>query len=129
MNNNRSQALIWCLRFYLVLAFAFVFAPIIASMVFSFNSDRFPTIPLGEFSLQWYAQIWQNEAIWEAMQNSAVVAISVSVLSTFIGFCTAYTDYRYQFFGKNLPRIKFTVIVRVFKNQNSVLACVLPAGI
>ena len=29
------------------------------------------------------------------------MALSVSVLSTFIGYCTAYTDYRYRFFGKN----------------------------
>ena len=100
MRNDRS--LIWFLRAYVVLVFIFVFAPIIASMVFSFNSDRFPTIPLGSFSLKWYEQAWQNEAIWEAMGNSVVVAISVSLVSTFIGFCTAYTDYRYQFFGKNV---------------------------
>ena len=99
MNNDKS--LVWFLRIYLVVVFVFVFAPIVASMVFSFNSDRFPTIPLGSFSLKWYAQAWQNEAIWEAMRNSVVVALSVSLISTFIGFCTAYTDYRYQFFGKN----------------------------
>ena len=96
-----ERALVWFLRLYLVAAFGFVFAPIIASLVFSFNSDRFPTIPLGSFSLQWYEQVWANEAMWEAMGNSAIVALSVSVLSTFIGFCTAYTDYRYRFFGKN----------------------------
>ena len=100
MKNDRS--LIWFLRIYLLLVFAFVFAPIVASMVFSFNSDRFPTIPLGSFSIKWYAQAWQNEAIWEAMRNSIVVAVSVSIIATFIGFCTAYTDFRYQFFGKNV---------------------------
>ncbi|MEM7294846.1 MAG: ABC transporter permease subunit, partial [Pseudomonadota bacterium] len=29
-------------------------------------------------------------------------ASTVSILATFIGFCTAYTEYRYQFFGKSL---------------------------
>ena len=37
-------------RVYLAAIFAFVFAPIVASFVFSFNSDRFPTVPLGSFS-------------------------------------------------------------------------------
>lgn len=100
MRNDRS--LVWFLRVYLVCVFVFVFAPIVASLVFSFNSDRFPTIPLGSFSLTWYAQIWENPAVWEAMRNSATVAFVVSLLSTFIGFCTAYTDYRYRFFGKNI---------------------------
>jgi spermidine/putrescine transport system permease protein len=97
----KSGSLVWLLRLYLVAVFGFVFAPIIASMVFSFNSDRFPTIPLGSFSLQWYQQVWANDAMWEAMGNSVIVALSVAVVSTFIGFCTAYTDYRYQFFGKS----------------------------
>ena len=96
-----ARALQWFLRLYLVVVFAFVFAPIIASMVFSFNSDRFPTIPLGSFTFKWYEQVWGNEAMWEAMRNSLLVAASVSVLSTFIGFCTAYTDYRFRFFGKS----------------------------
>lgn len=94
-----TRALQWFLRLYLVVVFVFVFAPIIASMVFSFNSDRFPTIPLGSFTFKWYEQVWSNEAMWEAMRNSLLVAGSVSVLSTFIGFCTAYTDYRFRFFG------------------------------
>jgi spermidine/putrescine transport system permease protein len=33
---------------------------------------------------------------------SLTVSISVGVLSTVIGFCTAYTDFRYRFFGKNV---------------------------
>ena len=49
---NRNRAVDWALIVYVVLAYAFVFAPIAASFVFSFNSDRFPSIPLGEFSLE-----------------------------------------------------------------------------
>jgi len=29
------------------------------------------------------------------------VAVSTAILSTFIGFCTAYTDYRFNFVGKS----------------------------
>ncbi|MEM7224314.1 MAG: ABC transporter permease [Pseudomonadota bacterium] len=92
-----DRAVRWILRVYLVLIFAFVFAPILASVVFSFNSQRFPTIPLGHFSLQWYDAILNDPDVWAAVRTSALVSVSTAVLATFIGFCTAYTDYRYGF--------------------------------
>ncbi len=87
----------WFLRAYLVLLFVFVFAPIIASVIFSFNSQRFPTIPLGSFSLQWYEAIFTDPDVWDAVRTSAIVSICTACLATLIGFCTAYTDYRYGF--------------------------------
>lgn len=85
------------LKGYLVILFLFVFTPIIASIVFSFNSDRFPTIPLGEFTLHWYELVLNDPDMFTAAINSVLVAICAAVLATFIGFCTAYSDFRYQF--------------------------------
>ncbi|HCH33653.1 MAG TPA: ABC transporter permease [Oceanospirillaceae bacterium] len=92
---------LWGLRTYVLLVFVFVFAPIVTSIIFSFNSDRFPSLPLGEFTWKWYAKVYDNPDIWQAIKNSVFVAISSSVLATIIGFCTAYTDYRYNFRFKN----------------------------
>lgn len=99
MNSDRTVA--WFLRAYVCVVFCFVFAPIAASFVFSFNSDRFPTIPLGGFTLHWYETIFSDPDIWEAFRTSAIVAVCTAVISTAIGFCTAYTDFRYRFAGKN----------------------------
>ncbi len=82
---------------YLGALFVFVFAPIAASVVFSFNSDRFPTLPLGSFTTDWYARAFSRPELWEAIANSLLVAGVTSVLATFIGFATAYTDFRYGF--------------------------------
>jgi spermidine/putrescine transport system permease protein len=82
---------------YLAALFVFVFAPIAASFVFSFNSDRFPTLPLGEFTTDWYTRAFSRPEVWEAIRNSLIVAVVTSVVSTFIGFATAYTDFRYGF--------------------------------
>jgi spermidine/putrescine transport system permease protein len=90
----------WALYAYIAIAFAFIFTPIFASFVFSFNSDRFPSLPLGSFSLKWYQTILSRPEVIEAAWTSLIVAVSSALLSTFIGFCTAYTDYRYKFFGK-----------------------------
>lgn len=99
---NRSRAVDWALRAYVVLAYAFVFAPIAASFVFSFNSDRFPSIPLGEFSLEWYRAVAADPLVWQGLRNTLVVGVTVGVISTALGFGAAYTDYRYNFFGKQV---------------------------
>ncbi len=70
-------------------------------MIFSFNSDRFPTIPLGSFTWKWYEIIFNDPDVWDAARTSVIVAVCTSVLATFIGFCTAYTDFRYRFRFKN----------------------------
>ena len=92
----------WLLRVYVALVFIFVFAPIVASLVFSFNSDRFPTIPLGSFTTDWYVKAFSNPEVWDGALRSLIVSAVTAVISTFIGFSAAYTDYRYDFFGKKL---------------------------
>jgi spermidine/putrescine transport system permease protein len=83
-----------------VVVFAFIFMPIIFSVIFSLNSDRFPTIPLGSFTLHWYETIWADPDIWRAARNSLICSLSTAALATTLGFCTAYTDYRYRFRGQ-----------------------------
>jgi len=95
MNANRTLNVI--LGIYVALIFAFVFAPIIFSMIFSFNSQRFPTIPLGNFTTEWYVKILNDPDVWEAAWNSLVVCTSTALIATFLGFCTAYSDFRYNF--------------------------------
>jgi len=89
-----GKSIVWL---YLVALLAFVFAPIVTSMVFSFNSDRFPTIPLGHFTMHWYETAFTRPEVWRAFQNSLIVAASAAALSTLLGFATAYTDFRYGF--------------------------------
>ena len=90
----------WILGFYTALVFLFVFAPIMASLVFSFNSDRFPTIPLGSFTTDWYVKAFSNPEAWDAALRSLVVSSITAVIATAIGFSAAYSDYRYDFCGK-----------------------------
>lgn len=99
---NRNRGVDWALRVYIAIAYTFVFAPIAASFVFSFNSDRFPSIPLGEFSLEWYRAVAEDPLVWEGLRNTLFVGVIVGVVSTALGFGAAYTDYRYQFFGKQV---------------------------
>ncbi|MEM6678955.1 MAG: ABC transporter permease [Pseudomonadota bacterium] len=92
-----SAALGWALGIYLVAIFVFIFAPIAASLVFSFNSDRFPTIPLGSFTWHWYETVWADPDVWRAAGNSLIVSLCTAAIATVLGFATAYTDFRFGF--------------------------------
>ena len=85
----KGRGLNIALAAYVAMIFAFVFAPIVFSLIFSFNSQRFPTIPLGEFSTEWYVKIFNDPDVWQAVRNSLIVSSSTAVLATTLGFCTA----------------------------------------
>lgn len=87
---------------FTVLVFLFVLTPIISIIVFSFNADRFPSLPWGGFSLRWYEAIATDAILRQGLYRSLQVGAIVSVIATFIGFATAYVDFRFQFFGKTL---------------------------
>lgn len=88
------------LRLYTALVFAFIFAPIVVSFIFSFSENRFPTLPLNQFSMIWYAKVFEEPAFLDAFLRSLLAAGIVAPVATFIGFGGAYVDYRYKFFGQ-----------------------------
>ena len=98
--HNRNRWIDWGLKLYVLLSFAFIFAPIAASFVFSLNVDRFPSLPLGGFSIIWYEAVYADPLVWEGLRNTLVTGFVVSLTATAIGFGAAYTDFRYRFFGK-----------------------------
>lgn len=102
MTHDRNFVIDWALKAYVALTLAFIFAPIAASFVFSFNVDRFPSLPLGGFSTIWYEAVASDPLVFEGLRNTFVAGIVVSVLSTLLGFGAAYTDFRYRFFGKTV---------------------------
>ncbi|QRM35902.1 ABC transporter permease [Microvirga sp. VF16] len=99
---DRGRAISVALKLYVGLIFLFIFAPIAASFVFSFNSDRFPSLPLGHFTTDWYEAVFTDPLVITGFENTLVVGACTSILSTIIGFGAAYTDYRFHFLGKKL---------------------------
>jgi spermidine/putrescine transport system permease protein len=97
---DRNPWIDQALKLYVGLTFAFILAPILASFVFSFNVDRFPSLPLGGFSTVWYGTVRDDPLVWEGLRNTLVTGVLVSLLATALGFGAAYTDFRYKFLGK-----------------------------
>ncbi len=77
-------------RLYMVLIILFLYAPIFTLMVLSFNEGRTMGKWTG-FSLHWYAEMFEDEDIMEALRNTVFIALVAAVASTVIGtmFCLA----------------------------------------
>lgn len=97
---HRNKFIDGVLQLHILLCLAFIFAPILGSFVFSLNSDRFPSLPLGSFSTEWYRLIWEDPLVWAGFFNTVAVGLCVAVVATLLGFGGAYTDFRYNFIGK-----------------------------
>lgn len=67
---------------------AFLYAPILVLIVFSFNAARLPTEWQG-FSLQWYALLARDHALAVALQNSVLIAMASTAIATLLGVSAA----------------------------------------
>jgi spermidine/putrescine transport system permease protein len=80
------------LGIYSGLALAFLHAPLLILVVFSFNANRF-TVWQG-FSLRWYFAAMNDPQLGEGLVNSLIIAAVAATLSTVIGTLAAYGIWR-----------------------------------
>jgi len=79
---------------------AFLYAPILILLVFSFNDSELPTFPLSGFTLRWYHQFLTNPDLQAALRTSAIVAALSSVGAVFLGVLASIALVRRRFAGK-----------------------------
>lgn len=82
-------------RVYLFLVFAFLYAPILLLIFFSFNSTN-SNVVFESFSLRWYSELFSDSEILGALLNTLVVALFASVISTVIGTLAAIGISNYK---------------------------------
>lgn len=85
-------------KFYLALVFVFLYAPMIVTMVFSFNGTE-STYILDGFSLQWYEKLFRDKATMDALKNTVILAVVSATIATVLGTMAAV--------GINLMRNKY----------------------
>ena len=80
-------------RSYIGLILAFLYLPILVLIIFSFNASKSRAVWEG-FTLRWYGELFESDAIMDALSYTITVAISSSVLATVIGTLAAFAIYR-----------------------------------
>lgn len=97
MNSIRGPAI---LRAFAACAYSFLYFPIFVLIVYSFNRDGVGGFPPRHLTFDWYRVLFADSSMWNAVENSIIVAVAAVVVSIFIGFPAAYALDRYAFPGK-----------------------------
>lgn len=87
----------WGLPVFCALGFAFLYAPILSLIVFSFNESRLVTVWAG-FSTQWYGALLQDPQILGAAWISLQVAVVAATGAVVLGTLAAYVLMRFRRF-------------------------------
>ena len=114
------------------LVFAFLYVPIAVVVVFSFSGASNVWI-WGGFSLRWYAQMFRNDQLMHALQNSVVVALWSTIISTLFGTAAALALDRYRrWMGRStfdallylpiiIPDVTMAVMLLLWSTQTGVV--------
>jgi spermidine/putrescine transport system permease protein len=86
----------WFWRVYIVLGLAFVSLPVVVMGLYSFSEPRIPVWPIESFSTEWYARLFSDEPMLDALKNSVRVSIAVGLGATVMGALAAYYFARFN---------------------------------
>jgi putative spermidine/putrescine transport system permease protein len=105
------------LRVYCGLVFAFLLAPIAILVITSFTAGETVAFPPTEYSLRWYAKVWQHlvdapgvkPGLGSVFLLSVRLGLVVAVGATFAGVLASYALYRFRVRGMVVLRQYFLV--------------------
>ncbi|MFN4271340.1 MAG: ABC transporter permease [Aliihoeflea sp.] len=90
------------IRLYAILVYGFMFLPVAVVVLLSFNDSQFGAFPMTGFSLRWFEELWNNDAIMRAFRTSIVLGLMTAVISTTLGVLASLALVRYRVPGRNL---------------------------
>src|SRR5580693_2472116 len=104
MSNSSSSGRAPLLTLYAIFVYAFLYFPIVVLVIYSFNGSGVGGFPPTGWTLDWYRQLFQDGPLWDAVLNSAIVAVIAVGISLALGLPAALALDRAQFPGKALFR-------------------------
>lgn len=93
------------IKLYTLLIFLFLYAPIFALILFSFNDSKSMGVWKG-FTLKWYISLFNNKRILTALYYTVFIALSSAVISTVIGTISSIGIFKMK---KNLRNITLNI--------------------
>jgi spermidine/putrescine transport system permease protein len=90
--------------------YLFLYVPIIVLLVFSFNSEAFPS-PWKGFTLKWYHELFHSPYLWKAFANSLIIASFSTLISLIVGVLLIFYAAQGGRIGKFLVLFYGTLII------------------
>lgn len=92
----------WFGRSWLGLGFAFLYLPIVALIIYSFNDSALPSV-WGGFTLKWYAKLAEDREMLTGLWLSLKIAFFTACASVVLGTLAAFALVKYRRFkGRTL---------------------------
>ena len=85
---------------FTLLVYVFMFAPIAVVVLLSFNDSMFGGFPISGFSLRWFYELYNNDAVMRAFRTSLLLGSLTAMISTTLGILASMAIVRYEFRGK-----------------------------
>ncbi len=96
---HRRSFASWFHAVFSVLAYIFLYAPIVILVLFSFTPDPFGARMTG-FTFSWYTELLADRRLMTATVNTLEVGIISTIISTILGTALALSMERYRFRGR-----------------------------
>jgi ABC-type spermidine/putrescine transport system permease subunit II len=93
--------------------YAFLFAPIVLLVAFSFNANKYGTFPFTGWTTAWYGQVFSDYQIKDALSTTIKVAIEVTIISTVVGTAAAFPLVRSRLPFRTGVRIGMTLPIMI----------------
>jgi len=84
------------LQAVMVLGFVFLYFPIVALVIRSFNEAKIG-VAWKAFSWRWYIDAYNDASLIDAVNNTLIIAFIATIISTVIGSMLGLALYRYRF--------------------------------
>jgi spermidine/putrescine transport system permease protein len=94
---SEKKPALW-LRIYALLAYAYIYFPILILIIFSFNTQKI-NVRWEGFTLQWYKVLFNDQNVILATRNTLIIAFTSTIIATVIGTLAALALQRYRFPG------------------------------
>ena len=102
MNRTSTSFNRWFARGWLVAGFVFLYLPIVALVLFSFNDSPVPNVWRG-FTLKWYAALADDREILSGLWLSLQIALLTACSAVLLGTLAAFALVKYKrFAGRTL---------------------------
>ncbi len=89
-------------RGWAMLVYAFMFLPVAVVVLLSFNASEFGAFPMSGFSLRWFVELANNEAILRAFRTSIILGLLTAAISTTLGVLASLALVRYRVPAANM---------------------------
>ena len=89
-------------HFFLFLIIIFLYAPLIVIIILSFNSAKFGTFPIEDFSLHWYYELFKDNVFHESLIASLIVGLIAVFGTILLAMPTSFIFVRKNFYLKKI---------------------------